>query len=290
MPVTFVEDNESRSATILRKGLRGESTYTKSWKAFGTSDDVTLHREINAQLSSLLYWQYPDQPGAALYVDSYTVNYLGDQAWQVTASYKKAGIEDDTKREPLKRSRSFETGGATTHITQALYEVPFPGGAPYQHFAIGVDGNGVSGVDIVTPALNWTEDYEVPHSYVTSVYIKTLATLTGTVNNATFRSFAAGEVLFLGASGGHEWDTDRGDGPWKLSYKFVASPNAGSGQSTPAITVGDITGITKKGHEYMWVRYEDSVSDNTLLKKPKHVYVNQVYREANFAALGIGVT
>lgn len=287
MPVTFVEDNESRSATILRKGLRGESTYTKSWKAFGTSSDVELHREIYSQIPG--FWQYPDQPGATLYVDSYTVTYLGDKAWQVTASYKKTGIEDDTKREPLKRSRSFETGGATSHVTQAISETAF-GGGPNQYKAIGVDGNSVAGVDVVTPALNWTEDYEVPSSYVTSAYIKMLATLTGTVNNAAFRSFAAGEVLFIGASGGHEWDAERGDGPWKLSYKFVASPNAGPNESTPAITVGDITGIVKKGHEYMWVRYEDSVSDSTLLKKPKHVYVNQVYRTANFAALGIGVS
>jgi hypothetical protein len=39
----------------------------------------------------------------------------------------------------------------------------------------------------------------------------------------------------------------------------------------------------------MWIRYEDEVSNNTLLKRPRHVYVNQVYSPANFAALGIGV-
>jgi hypothetical protein len=36
------------------------------------------------------------------------------------------------------------------------------------------------------------------------------------------------------------------------------------------------------------VRYEDDVSDSTLVKVPKHVYVNRVYRDANFADLGIG--
>jgi hypothetical protein len=32
------------------------------------------------------------------------------------------------------------------------------------------------------------------------------------------------------------------------------------------------------------------VSDTTQLKRPKFVYVNQVYAETNFALLGIGVT
>jgi hypothetical protein len=53
-------------------------------------------------------------------------------------------------------------------------------------------------------------------------------------------------------------------------------------------TIGDITGIEKKGHEYLWVRYEDAVSSNELVKKPKFVYVNKVYRDGNFSGLGIG--
>jgi hypothetical protein len=43
------------------------------------------------------------------------------------------------------------------------------------------------------------------------------------------------------------------------------------------------------GHEYMWVRYENSVDSSAVVKKPKAVYVNRVYPEGNFAGLGIGV-
>jgi hypothetical protein len=89
-------------------------------------------------------------------------------------------------------------------------------------------------------------------------------------------------VLFMGCSGSQEWDDQRGNGPWTLSYKFVASPNVTDQ------TIGDITGVEKKGHEYLWVRYEDTVSSNELVKKPKFVYVNKVYRDGNFAGLGIG--
>jgi hypothetical protein len=150
--------------------------------------------------------------------------------------------------------------------------------------AIGVDSNGVNGVDIVVPQLQWQETYDVPNTYVTSSWIRGVAAVTGTTNNASFRGFDAGEVLFMGCSGSQEWDDQKGRGPWSLSFRFVASKNV-TGQ-----TIGSITGIEKKGHEYLWVRYEDAVSSNTLLKQPKAVYVSKVYKDSDFSALGIGTT
>jgi len=218
-------------------------------------------------------------------------------------SYVSDGGEDDQQQDPLKRSRSFDTGGATQHITQSIPSDGFPEGedrfhddsvegspaAPNMRGAIGVDGDSVQGVDIVVPQLTWTETYDVPAQYVTTAYIKKVSTLTGTVNAADFRGFAAGEVLFLGASGSQQWDEDKGDGPWSLSYKFVAAANQGPEKTFPAITIGEIENIKKDGHDYLWVRYEDAVESNTLLKKPKFVYVNKVYRRQPFADLGIGV-
>lgn len=319
MALVWVEDNDSRSATIVRLGKRASSTYQKSYKVFGTTNDVELHAEANTKISSeLAFWQFPGQPNVQLRAESYSVNYLGDDAWQVTISYEKTGADDDSQVDPLRRSRSFDTSGGTQHITQSpLYDdqttaVAGPDGLPIvtrtvtgerrygptgpltpdQFGAIGVDGDSVAGVDIVVPALSWTETYDVPSSYVTAAYIKRTAFMTGTVNNAAFRTFRAGEVLFLGCSGNQDWDTDRGDGPWSLSYKFVASPNAGAGETTKALKIGDIGGIKKRGHEYLWVKYESTVGVGSadLLQRPKYVYVNEVYPESNFAQLGIGVT
>jgi len=299
MHLTWIEDNSSRSATIVRLGRKATSSYSKSWKVFGTTDDTVVHTEANVYASGQFsYWAYPGQPNVQLRAESYTVAYLGDDAWQVTINYEKNGAEDDDQRDPMKRSRSFDTSGGTQHITQAtggtvttvggttttsVTERKYPPDtAPSMNSAIGVDGQSVNGVDIVVPALSWTETYDVPAAYVTAAYIKGVAGLTGTVNNATFRTFAAGEVLFMGCSGSQEWDDQKGNGPWSLSYKFVASPNV------TAQTIGDISGVEKKGHEYLWVRYEDSVSENELVKKPKYVYVNKVYRDGNFSGLGIG--
>jgi hypothetical protein len=283
MALIWVEDGDSRQATIVRKGKKAASSYQKSYKIFGTADDTVLHAAINAEISANgRYWQYPGAPGMSLMAESYSVSFLGDNAWQLTISYSKDGAEDGT--EPLKRARSFDTTGGTQHMTQAHDESRFGSNAPDQKKAIGVDSNGVNGVDIVVPQLQWQESYDVPNSYVTSDWIRGVAGVTGTTNNSPFRGFEAGEVLFVGCSGSQEWDDEKGRGPWSLSFRFVASKNV-TGE-----TIGDISGVSKKGHEYLWVRYEDAVDSNVLLKKPKAVYVNKVYRESNFSALGIGTT
>jgi hypothetical protein len=287
MALTWIEDGDSRQATISRLGRKATSSRTRSWKVFGTSDDTLVHQEANAKiLVSEQYWQFPASNGIRLRAEYYTISYLGDDAWQVVGTYEKDGGDDEG--DPLRRARSFDTTGATQHITQAYpigteVEKRFPSSATNMSGAIGVDSNGVNGVDVVTPQFQWQETYDVPSVYVSGQYIVGVSTVTGTVNSASFRGFAAGEVLFLGCSGSQEWDEDKGDGPWSLSYRFIASKNVTNR------TIGSITGISKKGHEYLWVRYEDSVDSNVLLKKPKAVYVNSVYRESDFSALGIGV-
>ena len=292
MALTWIEDNASRSATIVRLGRKAASSYSKSYKVFGTTNDVVVHQEANAYVTNqLAYWQYPGQPNVQLRAESYSVSYLGDDAWQVTISYEKQGADDDDQRDPLKRSRSFDTSGGTQHKTQAYsvgsgstldFEYRYPSSATNMSGAIGVDDNSVHGVDVVVPALTWTETYDVPHSYVTANYIKTVAGLTGTVNNAAFRSFEAGEVLFMGASGSQEWDDQKGNGPWSLSFKFAASKNE------TGITIGSISGIQKKGWHYLWVRYETASDTSSVFQRPKAVYVSKVYQEGSFSGLGIG--
>lgn len=49
--------------------------------------------------------------------------------------------------------------------------------------------------------------------------------------------------------------------------------------------------VSKKGWEYMWLRYHD-VKDDTakmLIKHPCAAYVERVYDEVDFAGLGIGI-
>jgi len=179
-------------------------------------------------------------------------------------------------------SFAFDTGGGTQHITQSLATVgsyAASGSPPNFGGAIGVTHDNVEGVDITVPVYNFSETHYLAASAVTLAYRGTLFNLTGKVNNSSFKGMAAGECLFLGASG-----AKRGSDDWEITYRFAASPNRSG------ISVGSIGGISKKGWEYLWVRYadEEDSGSNTLVKKPTAAYVERVYEEGNFAALGIG--
>jgi len=180
-------------------------------------------------------------------------------------------------------SFSFDTGGGTQHITQSISTVNHyaaPGKtAPDFGGAIGVTHDNVEGVDITVPVYAFSETHYLADSFVTLAYRGTLFNLTGKVNNASFKGLAAGECLFLGASG-----SKRGADDWEITYRFAGSPNRSG------LTVGPITGISKKGWEYMWVRYADTedAAAKAIVKKPVAVYIERVYDEGNFASLGIG--
>ena len=135
----------------------------------------------------------------------------------------------------------------------------------------------MEGTDVTIPVYSFTETHYIPIALVTGAYKATLFGLTGRTNNAGFKGFAIGEVLFLGASG-----SQRGEDDWEITFRFAASPNV------TGLTIGDINGIDKKGWEYIWVRYADAEDQKVLVKQPIAVYVEKVYEEGNFAGLGIG--
>lgn len=174
----------------------------------------------------------------------------------------------------------FDTGGGTQHITQSLKTVrryARPGAlAPNFMGAIGVTADSVEGVDITVPVYSFSEVQYKNKAFVDDTYKATLFELTGTVNSRPFRKFAAGEVLFLGASG-----TKRGSDDWELVYRFSASPNMSG------LVIGQIAGIAKAGWEYLWVQYVDAEDSNaqTLIKQPISVHIEQVYPYRDFDRL-----
>ena len=306
MALTWVEDSTSRSATIFRLGRKDPSTRARVWNVIGTSNEDVLHADVNSKISNFYqYWSYPGQPLVRLRAEQYSVTYQGDDAWLVTVNYEKLGADDATQTGPLKRARSFDTTGGTQTVTQSRggedgERVYGPAGElqgqniPTMYGAVNVDDRGVNGVDIVVPQLTWTETYDVPSSYVTNAYIRAVHLLTGTVNLAAFRGFLKNEVLFLGMTGQQEWDVQRGDGPFSLSYRFSATPNRGNeafGASLPPEAIGDIAAYNKYGHDFLWVKYasQDDQNNNIVIRKPLFVYVNKVYPDGDFSKIGIGV-
>ena len=126
----------------------------------------------------------------------------------------------------------------------------------------------------------FSETHYLGDATVTAGYKATLFSLTGKTNSAAFKGCAIGECLFLGASG-----SKRGTGDWEITFKFAASPN-----KTNIVIGGNITVASKKGWEYLWIRYHDVVDDtvNMIVKRPCGAYVEKVYDEGNFSSLGIG--
>lgn len=204
--------------------------------------------------------------------------------WDGTVRY---GVVDGSAPQTGSSSFSFDTGGGSQHITQSLattgiYSAPGIPAAPNFQGAIGVTENAVEGVDITVPVYNFSETHYLPSSSVTLAYRSTLFYLTGRVNAAGFKGTAAGECLFLGASGSKR--SVPGADDWEITYRFAASPNMSG------LVVGPITGISKGGWEYLWVRYRDveDTGAKMLVKQPVAVYVERVYESGNFGSLLIG--
>jgi len=199
--------------------------------------------------------------------------------WDVTVQY---GPKDEPEAgdEP---TFSFDTTGGTQHITQSkqnISKTAASGAAPDFKGAIGVTSNGVDGVDITVPVYAFTYTYYLAPEAVTQNFRMQVFALTGKVNNSSFRGFAAGEVLFLGATG----SVRRGE-KWEITFRFAASQNRTN------IPVGTITVPSKKGWEYLWVKYaeQEDTAAQTLVQQPIAAYVERVYDEASFAPLEINV-
>jgi hypothetical protein len=269
MTITVEEKAESRESTT------GDSASVElQYVIRGTASDLEAKSALG-DAAPVLYDGLPRESRrvSPIFVD---IGNPEGSIWEGVARYGRTPRPETGESE-----FSFDTGGGTQHITQSLSTVgayAAPGEAcPSFGGAIGVTRDSVEGVDITVPVYNWTETHYLDDAYVSSSYKASLFHLTGKVNQSSFRGFEPGEVLFLGASGSRRADED-----WEITFRFAASPNR------RGLTVGQITGIRKRGWEYLWVRYADAEDSGVLVKRPVSAYVEQVYEYGNFSQLAIG--
>ena len=261
MSITIDERFDSRGATES-----SDPTAELIYVVQGTDDDLQV-RALVAATAPTTY--------AGLKRDNFTLETFGAGIWECKVHYIEFSSESQF---------SFDTGGGTQHITQSRANVQrqaAPGFvAPNFLGAIGVSNDRVDGTDIIVPVFNFTETHYLADALVDGAYKLALFHLTGKVNGNPFKGFAAGEVLFLGASG-----SKRGFDDWEITFRFAASPNAIN------LSLGAITGINKEGWHYLWIRFVDDedVAAKSLIKRPVAAYVEQVYDYGNFSSLGIGV-
>ncbi|MEN6386560.1 MAG: hypothetical protein ABFD79_15385 [Phycisphaerales bacterium] len=201
-------------------------------------------------------WAINDNPLDNIPRASYDIEQIADRIWLGTVNYNY------NEKNEEKFEYSFDTGGGTQKITQTIAPLQvhkYGDNAPDFQGAINVDDNSVNGIDIIVPVFNFSETRVVNKLNINTGFKLSIFNLVGKVNAGDWHGFSAGEVLFAGASG----SKSSRFGDWEITYKFAASPNKTN------ITIGSITGINKKGWEYLWVRYEKSTDQNCLIQIPK---------------------
>lgn len=266
MAVEVYEKHESRRIVVHALNPSAELIYV----ARGSSNDAEVIAAVAAAAPVLFQVDVLFLPRETI-----TPNPVenGFDLWEVTVRYAPVQLIG----EPV---YAFDTRGGTQHIQASRATKRFPADAPDFQGLIGVsNGQDVEGVDVTIPQFQFSETHILRDESVTEAYKGIVYALTGKVNSSTFRGLRAGECLFLGASG-----SKRGIGDWEISYYFAGSENANN------LTVGPITGVNKQGWEYLWVLYEhvEDVSAKRLVRRPIGVYVERVYRDADFSALGLG--
>lgn len=238
-----------------------------------------------------------------------------DMVWNIRIEWTQGtgtsgggGSSTELPKIPYELNESWDTSGQTVHITEALdQDIYFPDGStatasdvPDFGYGIGYNDGKYDGCDVLRPAFAFTLHRRL--SFATNAakaaYQQTIAELTGTVNNATYYGFAAGTVLFEGASassnviyedGNYEYE---GETPvawiptvyFDITFKFRCAPNYPN-QSLP---VGDIN-VTKQGHDYYWSYFVKTDDPNTgvTFEEQQAVVVSKVYPDADFTLLNI---
>lgn len=233
-----------------------------------SEDDADVDSTLQATISA--FWN-------GLPYQSYHKKHVGGGYWEATVHYgakepKKAGDQ----------TFSFDTTGGTVKLTKSLGTHRYTNTTPIENdgnINVQKDGN-VEGVEITIPkfAFNLGRIIADP---LPDDYVQALYDLTGKVNNAEVTldvqginlTFQPGEVLFKGATGEKRSIED-----WRFSLHCDCSKNAAG------LSFSDITGVAKKGWEYLWVQYRPTAWFNPT-PRAHQVNVERVYETADLNPL-----
>lgn len=266
IPFRFNERPQHYSSSV------NPAQVTRRYFASGQDRSYTLAYAVSVTPTTIV-----DPVVGTLYRQDIQLNETSPYTFDVTVPY---GPKGEIAASQGQWRFSFDTSGGTVHVKTSKESIArFPADAtnPNKQL-IGWHGSEVDGVDVIIPALKISVSYKHPQAVITLPRVKYLASITGTVNSATFLGFAAGEVLFLGCGGSEGTDSET-----EVTYQFACSGNA------TGLTIGTISGIAKKGHEVAWIKYKASTQAGWPLVEPETIYIERVYDLTDLAtALGFG--
>lgn len=209
--------------------------------------------------------------GGLLYRQNIEIDPVGWSLYEVTVPY------GPDKQGTGEVGWSFSTSGATITVKAAKEHIKsYPDAWDWNPYggAIGVKGDGeVEGIDIVVPALALTYTFRHPAGHLSEPFAKVIAGATGCTNANEFRTFQPEELLFVGGDG-----SDGSASEAEMAYYFVAQANVTD------LSIGEITGIAKKGHHALWIDFKDEVENGYALRRPRSVHIERVYDAIDFAS------
>lgn len=221
---------------------------------------------------------------------STTQDHLGGSTWSCSVNY---GIENErfnpiasgagegsddgqgseSGGDPIGLHTRVSIGAKQQHITQSLRTVVSEKktadtrAVPNHKGAIGVSKDGIEGCDIIVPELKWSETWTFLSGSITWQYIRVMSGMVGRTNKNVFRSFPRSNVMFLGC------EIDAKDNEkTQAVFSFHASPNVD-------VKLDGFATFEKRGHQYLWIEYEDSASADGINKVPRAAFVEEVGRD-----------
>lgn len=267
LPVDILETAESRETDFdLRGGMKTQNRIAIVTGYTEPEDAAQAAVDLPGTPFPLIISATATTPALAMV--SARAKPLTPNAWEIVFGYESRSIET--------WNYSGTTLGKTQNITQSYGTTRYGASAPDYGGAINVDRDGVRGVEVGIPGLEFQIEKTLSRGVLTFAYVLTLVNLTYNTNAAAFRDFAAGELLFLGAEFRQSSNAEV-----TVVFKFSASPNR------TGLVFGTITGVAKKGHQYLWVDYEAWETGGYVIRRPRGVYVEDVYESGNFNLLGI---
>lgn len=265
MAITTVEKVESRAY----RANAADQWFERIFIIDGTEDPY-IARAFGPQIGDT--WS-----GDLIVNEQAIIPLMGADACRAVIKYRSPELA--AKEEPLTGEIEWDVAAETENVIRAEFgQTHYPSGEDVGDL-IGVDGENVTGVDKRVPKSQYVEDHDVNELALTAVYWRRIMDYSGTINNAHWKIWAKGEVLFLGAR-----IVRRGKGQNRARFSFLVSPNA----TIQIQTTSGVQNVEKRGWEYLWFERLKTTSGGRIKMEVKAVHVASIYDANNFLNLGIG--
>ena len=215
----------------------------------------------------------------------------GTDFWDISCKYDDSRSSGGQTQNMQLKNFQFSTQGRTSHIIQSLgtvdainyngVHINYGGGNISNNCynfqgMIGFNDGEFAGVDVKRPNLTFSRDIWILHENMDFGLIRSLAGMTGSVNEDHFYGFDPGEVLFAGVSQGQKATLNVDSAKilyWNITLSFEVSANAwiefGGGL------------IFKRGWDYIWYLNQKTTMTSNMGsivgRTPIQATVEQVY-------------